>query len=103
MWMVYMRDAKPEMAVWEGRIGLAMVDAVAWPLAWIAFVLQLPHRGSAVGMVVVVVCVLAALSRLHTAACANHQYYFTTWRWGKLAAGLMVVGAVMKVMLALGA
>jgi peptidoglycan/LPS O-acetylase OafA/YrhL len=102
MWMVYMRSPKPEMAYWEGRVGLAMVDAIAWPLAWIALVMRLPHRGSALGMMVVVICVLAALSRLHTAAFENHHYRFTTWRWAKLVGGLMLVGAVMKVMLALG-
>ncbi|MEI7464992.1 MAG: hypothetical protein WCJ87_06580 [Burkholderiales bacterium] len=27
----------------------------------------------------------------------NHRYWFTTWRWGKVLAWMMVIGAVLKV------
>jgi hypothetical protein len=29
----------------------------------------------------------------------NHRYHFTTWRWGRVAASVMLVGLVMKVVL----
>lgn len=29
----------------------------------------------------------------------NHRYRFTTWRWGRIVAALLLMGAVMKLML----
>jgi len=39
----------------------------------------------------------SGLVRLHRALWVNHRYWFTTWRWGRVAAALLVVGAVLKV------
>ena len=39
---------------------------------------------------------LAALTRLRTALWINHRYRFTTWRWGRVAVVLMLIGVVMK-------
>jgi hypothetical protein len=47
----------------------------------------------------VVVALLCSLSRLHRALWVNHRYRFTTWRWGRALAALLLVGAVMKLML----
>jgi hypothetical protein len=30
----------------------------------------------------------------------NHRYWFTTWRWGRVAAAMLLVGAVLKVAMA---
>jgi hypothetical protein len=27
----------------------------------------------------------------------NHRYWFTSWRWGRVVAALLAVGAVLKV------
>ncbi|MEO6410068.1 MAG: hypothetical protein ABIO45_15120 [Burkholderiaceae bacterium] len=45
---------------------------------------------------VIALSVLLGLNRLHRAVWLNHRYRFTTWRCGKVAAGLMVIGLVMK-------
>jgi hypothetical protein len=29
----------------------------------------------------------------------NHRYHFTTWRWGRVALGLLLIGMVLKVAL----
>jgi hypothetical protein len=42
------------------------------------------------------VLVLVAFRRLHRALWVNHRYYFTTWRWGKVVAAMLVMGWVMK-------
>jgi hypothetical protein len=26
----------------------------------------------------------------------NHRYWFTTWRWGRISAALIVIGMVLK-------
>jgi hypothetical protein len=39
---------------------------------------------------------VTAQGRLHRALWVNHRYWFTTWRWGKVLASMMVIGAVLK-------
>ena len=51
---------------------------------------------------VIGLAVVAALWRLHTAICVNHRYRFTTWGVGKIVAGLLVLGVVMKLLIATG-
>ena len=53
-----------------------------------------------VGMLVVTCAGLFALSRLRRALFGNERYRFTTWRWGRALAVLMLVGLVMKLMAA---
>ena len=51
-----------------------------------------------VGMLVIVCAVLSAVLRLRCALLSNGRYRFTTWRWGRVLAVLMLVGIAMKVM-----
>jgi hypothetical protein len=95
MWLVVAREPRPDAQVWPGRRWLAAADAVIWPAAWVLVFSQIPNSG-VVGPVVSAAAVLSAIGRLHRALCANQRYWFTTWRWGRIAAGLMLVGFVMK-------
>lgn len=100
MWMLIAREPIPDAPYWPGRRWLAAIDAVAWPWFW---VLVLQHMPGSKGMLVpfaVGVALLCAMGRLSRAVGANHRYRFTTWRWGRIAMGLIVIGAVMKVAMA---
>ena len=99
MWLLIARDPPPDMAHWPGRRVLAVADAIAWPLLWVVAVLHAPAPVGVVGPVVTGVAVLVALARLQRAVWENHRYRFATWRWGKVAAALLLVGAVIKLML----
>ncbi len=92
MWLLLSRTPRPDAPSWRGRRSLAAIDAIAWPLAWIAAATHLPNRGGAVGAVIVAAAVVAALGRLRRALCRNHRYYFTMWRWGRLVVALLVGG-----------
>ena len=58
-----------------------------------------PKPVGLVGPFVMAVALLCALGRLHRALWQNHRYRFTTWRWGRIAAALVVIGLVMKLTL----
>jgi len=96
MWLVLTRAPQPDAPYWPSRRLLALVDAVAWPAAWIALAMQLPQPAGIVGPMVIALLVLSALGRAHRAAWQNHRYRFTTWRWGRVAAGALVIGLVLK-------
>jgi hypothetical protein len=49
-----------------------------------------------VGPFVAAVAVLCALTRLHRAACSNQRYRFTSWRSGRKAFVLMLIGAALQ-------
>ena len=49
-----------------------------------------------VGPFVAAVALLCALGRLHRALWVNRRYRFTTWRWGRIAAALLLMGVVLK-------
>ena|SRR5438309_629957 len=102
MWLVLLRPPRPDAPQWPGRHALALVDAVAWPLAWIAFASHLPARGGLVGGFVVALACLCALTRAWRAVCENHRYFFTTWRWGKPLLWLLMLGWLLKLALAMG-
>jgi len=91
VFLVIVREPRPDAAYWPGRRWLAAVDAVCWPAGWIYLVRQVPVPTGIVGAVIVAIAVLCALSRLGRALYVNHRYWFTTWRWGR------VVGAVLLV------
>ena len=57
-----------------------------------------PKPVGLVGQVVAAVALLCAIGRLHRAVWVNHRYRFTTWRWGRVAAALLLVGLVLKLM-----
>jgi hypothetical protein len=79
---------------------LARADAAAWPIAWIALALHLQQVAGVVAPVVAGLAGLAAVGRLRRAAWQNHRYHFTTWRWGRPAAGLLLIGLVLWVVAA---
>jgi hypothetical protein len=69
-------------------------------LIWVLVIEQLPAHVGLVGPFVAGVALLIALGRLRRAIWINHRYRFTTWRWGKLVAGLMLIGLVLKLTVA---
>lgn len=101
MFLILTRPAAPEMPYWPGRRLLAAADAVAWPALWVAAVYAAPMKTGAVGSVVIAVAALFAVLRLWKAVAENGRYRFTTWRWGKVVAALLLVGGVMKLSIAL--
>jgi cytochrome bd-type quinol oxidase subunit 1 len=60
---------------------------------------QLPGPAGIFVPMVTALVVLSAVGRVQRALWVNHRYRFTTWRWGKVFAGLMVIGLVLKLML----
>jgi len=98
MFVLIAREPRPDAAYWPGRRLLAAIDAVVWPFALAVWVMRAPAAAGLVRPVVVVAVLIGAL-RLATAVFANHRYRFTTWVWARLVAGLILVGAVMKLAL----
>jgi hypothetical protein len=99
MWLVFARAPLPDAPFWHGRRVLAAVDAAAWPLVWVIVACNAPVAVGLVAPVVAAVALLSALGRMHRALCLNHRYHFTTWRWGRIVAALLLTGAVLKVAL----
>lgn len=96
MWVLFVRERRPDAAQWYGRRWLAAADALVWPLGWIWLVHRAAVPTGVVGQVVTGVAALCALSRLHGALFENHRYWFTTWKWGRLVLGMWVLGLAMK-------
>jgi hypothetical protein len=61
-------------------------------------VFSAPVPTGVVGQVAVAVAVWCGLGRLHRALCENHRYWFTTWRWGRVALAMLVMSWVIKLM-----
>jgi len=96
MWIVMTRAPKADAPHWAGRTGLAAIDAVAWPLFWVVVLRRAPASTDVVGPVVDGIALVCALARLQRAVWMNHRYWFTTWRWAKVAASLLLMGWVLK-------
>lgn len=96
MWILLWREPRPDALVWPGRRTLAAIDALAWPLLWIVVARHLPEPAGVVELVVIALAVLSAIARVNRALWNNERYWFTTWRWGRIVAGLMLIGVVMK-------
>lgn len=96
MWLVLARTPRPDARYWPGRRLLALVDAVAWPAGWIGLAAYLPQPVGIVGPMVVALAVLSSIGRVYRATWRNHRYHFTTWRWGRILLGLLLLGAVIK-------
>ena len=96
MWLVVAREPKPDAPYWPGRRLLAAVDATVWPLLWVLVFSHAPKPVGLVGPFVAAVALLCALGRLHRALWANHRYWFTTWRWGRIAMLLLLMGLVLR-------
>jgi hypothetical protein len=100
MWLIVVREPKPDAPYWLGRHLLAAADAVAWPIMWVLLINHAPAPVGLVGPFATAVALLCGLGRLHRALWVNHRYWFTTWRWGRIAAAFWLAGMVMKVLLA---
>jgi len=46
------------------------------------------------------IALIAGLGRVRRAVWENHRYRFTTWRWAGIIAPLLLVGLVLKSMVA---
>lgn len=97
MWLLYARAPTPDAPYWPGRRLLAAVDAVAWPVLWVLLFNHALKPAGVVLPVVTAVALLCAIGRMHRALWANHRYRFTTWRWGRVAGAMLLVGLVLKV------
>lgn len=64
-------------------------------MAW-AVLSQVPGQGGLVLAFVMALLVVSVARRLFTALLANRRYHFTTWRWGRVLAWMMVVGALLS-------
>ena len=96
MWLLVAREPRPAAPDWPGRRLFAAVDAVAWPLVWVLLIRQVPESPGLAVPFGTAVAVLLGLGRLHRALWVNHHYWFTTWRWGKVLALMLLIGAVLK-------
>jgi len=96
MWMVIVREPRPDAVEWAGRRWLAAIDAMVWPMAWVWLVQRVPTPTGVVGQVVTGMAVLCALTRLRRAVWENERYWFTTWRWGRILCCVWMVGVAMK-------
>ena len=98
MWLLLARAPMPDAPSWSGRRLVAAFDAVVWPLGWVIVASHAPGAFGIVLPVVAALALLCALGRLRRALWVNHRYHFTTWRWGRITAALLLTGAVLRVM-----
>ena len=98
MWLLLARDPAPDVCVWPGRRWLAAADVLAWPLLFVLVVHFAPFSTGAVGPLAIALATLSAVRRFHLALWLNQRYRFTTWRWGRVTALLLVAGAVLKLL-----
>lgn len=96
MWLLVAREPRANASHWPGRRWLAAIDAVAWPLFWVYLLGQIDGPVGIVGPMVVATALLFSAERIHRAVWVNHRYWFTTWRWGRIAASLFAIGMVLK-------
>lgn len=100
MWIVLAREAEPDAAYWPGRRGLAALDAVLWPLLWLAGTASVMPSLGLVGPIIIVLALVSLVSRLRRAWWVNARYRFTTRRWGRGLALLVLCGVVLRICLA---
>jgi len=98
MWIIYGRTPKPDAAYFAGRRWLALLDAVAWPVAWLIAISVIPYNTGVLGILAKAVLVLVALRRCQRALFRNERYRFSTLRWGVPILALVALGELMKVL-----
>jgi len=96
MWLLVAREPRPDAPYWTGRRWLSAIDAVSWPILWMILVSQVDTPVGVVGPAIIFVALLCLVERIHRAVWANHRYWFTAWRWGRIAMALLVFGMVLK-------
>jgi hypothetical protein len=96
MLLLIARTPLPDAPYWYGRRWLAAVDALAWPALWVLLFSHAPKPVGLLGPFIAALAALFALGRLHRAVWVNHRYWFTTWRWGRVVAAMMLMGCLLK-------
>ena len=99
MWLLVAREPWPDAPDWRGRRLFAVFDAILWPLVWVWLFWHAPEPVGLVGPFVTAFAVLFGLRRLHRALWVNHRYRFTTWRWGRVLAAMLLIGAILKLLM----
>jgi hypothetical protein len=103
MWLLVAREPRANAPYWTGRRWLSAIDAVVWPLLWVLLLSQVDVPVGIIGPMVVAIALLFSVERLHRAVWANHRYWFTTLRWGRVLIALFVIGLVLNLALGQGA
>lgn len=98
MWLLIGRSPAPDAPYWRGRRWLGVVDAVAWPVVFTLALHATSQQLGIVGPMSVAVALLVSTRRVYRALFANHRYRFTTWRWAQVAAALLTIGLVLKIL-----
>jgi hypothetical protein len=96
MWLLVAREPRQDAPRWRGRKWLAAFDAVIWPMVGIMLIHTALVPLGIVGPVAIAVALGMSGVRLHRAIWVNHRYWFTIWRWGRVALILILLGAVLK-------
>jgi hypothetical protein len=96
MWMLFARPPPPDRPYWPGRRWLAVIDAVAWPAAWVVGLRSLPVETGIVAPLLGALAIVAGMGRVRTALRQNHRYRFTTWRWGKVLGWTLLIGLLLR-------
>ncbi len=97
MWIVIPRRERPVMPYWPGRRWLGALDAVGWPVFWMVMLMRVETPMGGVRPFLLAVLAWCAFSRFWRATFDNSDYTFTTWRWGKVLGGLLLVGWILRV------
>jgi len=95
MLLLLTRPPLPDARPWPGRRWFALVDALAWPMVWLAFAVKAMPDGLAAWAVAAALTGCTAV-RCWRALWLNHRYRFTTWRWGRAIVALLALGALLK-------
>jgi uncharacterized membrane protein YvlD (DUF360 family) len=98
MWLLVAREPTQDAPQWAGRKSLAVLDAVVWPLAAVLLIHLSNLSLGVFGPVLMAAVFLLSVARLRRAIWLNHRYRFSTWRWGGVVLGLLMVGAVLKML-----
>src|SRR4051794_13119163 len=97
MWLILVRAPPPDAQYWPGRRWLATIDAMSWPALGAYALSRIAASGGIVVAVLLALLVVCGLRRVITALTANQRYRFTTWRYGRWLAYLLLIGALLKV------
>ena len=99
MWVLFARSTRSDAAYWPGRHLLAAMDAVLWPALTVWALACVPQSTGVVRPIAIACALLIGWQGLRTALYRNHRYRFVTWRVGRVAVFLVVVGWILKLLL----
>jgi len=100
MWILFARAPSPDKPYWAGRRVLAALDALLWPVVVLVWLAQLPVAMGLMKPAVLAAAAVIGLRRLHVAWLRNHRYRFTTWWLARVLLTLLLIGALLKLILA---